>query len=269
MVKGADLLVAAHRRSVQGRVHFIKSRPQRFFGRHDVFSPSRLGRAGARKKRRVLLRLAGGWLPPSWPPSGAGLALGPRVSFRLFTPSRVTPHRGGVSSEARWPHAQGWGAVSSMGGCSSGGPGALVGQGPQKASQLTGNGHDHLVGMCASGQQASRALAQPHVGLPAAGLDELGLCFESALEMATDLSRIPIGPGAFAERPTCMRIARFGNGTRPASFARGIFRGNQPQEFHALSGIIAARQVAECGHRGDGHKELHPPQGLQGFDDGR
>ena len=63
-----------------------------------------------------------------------------------------------------------------------------------------------------------------------------------------------------------MRIARFGHGTLPASFARGRFRGTQPQALHEFSGIIEARQVAEFRDRGDGHNELPPPQGLKGFD---
>ena len=65
-----------------------------------------------------------------------------------------------------------------------------------------------------------------------------------------------------------MRIARCGHGPLPASFARGIFRGHQPQELHECSGSIEARQVSECGSRGDGHKALPPPQGLKGFDYG-
>jgi len=63
-----------------------------------------------------------------------------------------------------------------------------------------------------------------------------------------------------------MRMARLRHGTLPASFARGRFRGNQPQALHEWSGSIAARQGAECGHRGDGHKAWPPPQGRKGFD---
>jgi hypothetical protein len=63
------------------------------------------GRAGARHRRRVLLRLAVDGVPPDWRPSGAGLARGPRRPAGLFTLSRVTPHRGGVASAIRWTPA--------------------------------------------------------------------------------------------------------------------------------------------------------------------
>jgi hypothetical protein len=42
-----------------------------------------------------------GWVPPDVRPSGAGRGLGTRVYCRLVTPSRMAPHRGGVSAEAR------------------------------------------------------------------------------------------------------------------------------------------------------------------------
>src|SRR4030095_1654538 len=41
------------------------------------------GRGGASKRRRLVLLLSVGWLPPSVRPSGAGLALGTRVSGSL------------------------------------------------------------------------------------------------------------------------------------------------------------------------------------------
>jgi hypothetical protein len=60
---------------------------------------SSLGRAGARKTRRLLTLLSVGWLPPSVPPSGVCLMRGTSVPCGLITPPRVTPHRGGVSAE--------------------------------------------------------------------------------------------------------------------------------------------------------------------------
>ena len=101
----------------------VKSGQQTFLDRHDVFSPSRLGRAGARKTRRLSLLLAVGECPPSLPPSGACLARGTRVAFRLFTPSRVAPHRGCAAAAARWHPSPGWVAFSSMGRGSDGGTG--------------------------------------------------------------------------------------------------------------------------------------------------
>jgi hypothetical protein len=46
------------------------------------------GRAGARQPRRVLLRRAGGGLPPDGSPSGAGRPRGTRGPSGLGTPSR-------------------------------------------------------------------------------------------------------------------------------------------------------------------------------------
>lgn len=63
-----------------------------------------------------------------------------------------------------------------------------------------------------------------------------------------------------------MGVPGFGHGTLLASLARGVFRGNQPQEFHQFSWILKTREVAKFGHYGDGHSELHPAQGLQGLD---
>ena len=39
--------------------------------------------------------------------------------------------------------------------------------------------------------------------------------------------------------------------------------------MHALSGVIEARQVAQCGHRGHRHSALAPAPGLEGLDDRR
>jgi hypothetical protein len=44
--------------------------------------PSCLSRAGARKQRRVIRLLSVGWVPPSLPPSGAGLALGTSLLYK-------------------------------------------------------------------------------------------------------------------------------------------------------------------------------------------
>ena len=85
--------------------------------------------------------------------------------------------------------------------------------------------------------------------------------------MPADFGGVAVGPGAFHERATRMCVAGFRDRTLPASLTTGILRGDQPQEFHELFGIIEACQVAEFSHRGDGHGELHPTQGLEGLDD--
>jgi hypothetical protein len=58
-----------------------------------------IGSGGASQKRRLIRLISVGWVPPDWRPSGAGLDLGTRVSFSLFTPSRVAPHWGCASSD--------------------------------------------------------------------------------------------------------------------------------------------------------------------------
>ena len=70
----------------------VKGRETHFYGgRHCLPFPT--ARDGASKPRRVILRIAVGWGPPSLPPSGAGRDRGPRVSFSRFTPSRTPPNR--------------------------------------------------------------------------------------------------------------------------------------------------------------------------------
>src|SRR5207247_857986 len=60
-----------------------------------------IGRGGASQKRRLILLISVGWVPPDLRPSGAGLDLGTRVSFSLLTSSRVAPNRGCASSDRR------------------------------------------------------------------------------------------------------------------------------------------------------------------------
>src|SRR5215510_3162092 len=57
----------------------VKSWEQLFSGHHNMFWPRCIGRGGASKRRRLILLLSVGWLPPSLPPSGACLALGTSI----------------------------------------------------------------------------------------------------------------------------------------------------------------------------------------------
>ncbi len=56
--------------------------------------------------------------------------------------------------------------------------GDLFGNGRQAPHQLTGDGGADLVGLLPSGDQAAVALTQPHLGFPAAVLDDFGWCFK-------------------------------------------------------------------------------------------
>jgi len=70
---------------------------------------------------------------------------------------------------------------------------------PHEPHQLTGHGHDHLVGMCPSGHQGGgKALAPSHVAFQLMP-GSLGLLFQSALEMPADVGGVAVRPGAFHE----------------------------------------------------------------------
>ena len=62
-----------------------------------------------------------------------------------------------------------------------GGHGDLFGNRPHEPHQLTGNGHDDLVGMFAVCQQASVAFAQSHLGFPADVLDRFAVLFQAGV----------------------------------------------------------------------------------------
>jgi hypothetical protein len=70
-----------------------------FFPSASYFPLLSLGRAGARKTRRLITLISVGWVPPSLHPSGACLTLGTRVPVGLFTLPRVTPNRGCASAD--------------------------------------------------------------------------------------------------------------------------------------------------------------------------
>jgi hypothetical protein len=57
----------------------VKGWEQLFLGLHAVFSPSHMRRGGASKRRRLILLLSVGWVPPSLHPSGACLNRGTSV----------------------------------------------------------------------------------------------------------------------------------------------------------------------------------------------
>jgi hypothetical protein len=84
----------------------VKRGPQLFLGLHAIFSSVSIGRVGAGQRRRLILLLSVGWVPPDLPPSGACLTLGTRIPVGLVTPSRVTPYRGGASSNGGWQSAE-------------------------------------------------------------------------------------------------------------------------------------------------------------------
>src|ERR1044071_2633287 len=107
-----------------------------------------IGRAGARKTRRVITRRAVGWRPPSGPPSGVGRMLGTSVPDGLVTGAAPRP------MDAQTPSAQGCQAGQ---GLARWRQRYLLGNGPHKRTACPRDGHAHLGGMLSCGAQLSGA----------------------------------------------------------------------------------------------------------------
>jgi hypothetical protein len=179
-----------------------------------------IGRAGARKRRRLLLLLAVEWVPPSLRPSGAGLALGPRVSCSRFTPSRVAPHRGRASAAGRsTPRENGCWAVN---GRARGRQRSLLGTGPHTRTECPREGDDDLVGICSSGAQRSVACAQAELGLPTALVARLGHLLQASRHRLAACRGGARGPGSCDQRPAGRAVARRGAAALAASLARRV-----------------------------------------------
>jgi hypothetical protein len=99
----------------------------------------------------------------------------------------------------------------------------LFGNRPHKRRSFPGNGHDDEVRVFAACEPLSVACAQPDLGFPAAVLDDLGWVFQSQLQVPTDVGGIAIGPGAFNEGATGMRMTGCGDGALTASLPTGMF----------------------------------------------
>jgi hypothetical protein len=148
-------------------------------------------------------------------------------------------------------------------------PGALLGHGPHEGAPFPGNGDHDLLGIFAFGHELALACAEPDLGLPADGLHRCGELLQAQWQVPTDVGRIPGSPGPFDASTTRMRIAGLGHAVLLATWPTGIFGRRQPQIAHKLSGMIEARQVAQCGHHGHCDGALDTPQSLEGLDPGR
>ena len=137
----------------------------------------------------------------------------------------------------------------------------MRGHGPHQGTPCPGHGDPDLMGIFALGHQVSRPVAGPDLGLPADGLERGGELCQAALEMTPDAGRIPVGPGPFDPGPTSLGIGRLGPTALLTPRPTGIFRGREPEIIHEVSGMINARQVAQCGHRGHRHRERDPAPG--------
>ena len=114
-----------------------------------TFCPLPIGRAGARKTRRLITLLSVGWVPPSLHPSGACLTLGTRIPCGLLTLPRVTPNRGCASSDGRWNPGELLLQLNPV----FRGHSHLLGNCPHEGAQFSGNGDHDLIGIFAFGHQ--------------------------------------------------------------------------------------------------------------------
>ena len=184
----------------------------------------------------------------------------------LFTPSRVPPHRGFISSDGLWHLTlQLFGPLNAetIPPPSLGAPRDLLRNSPRKRTQLPGNRDHDLMRVFPPCAELPIALAQADLGLPAHVLERLGELFEAEVEVPTPFGGVAIRPGPFHQRTTGIGIAGLGAAALASACATGRFRRRQAQIMHELSGVLAARQVAECGDGDDRHCQLHATEGLQ------
>ena len=190
--------------------------------------------------------------------------------FHLFTPSRVAPYRGGLSSKGLAPLTLtrcGTRDAGTRQPPSLGSHGDLLGHGPQKRAQLPGHRHPNLMRMFPPCAELPRALTQADLGLPTHVLDRLGELFEAAWQVSTDLSRGARGPGPCHQRTTGMALPSLRDASLASARATGIFRRRQAQRRHEVSGVLDAGQVTACSDGSDSHRTLHATEGVQRVND--
>jgi hypothetical protein len=125
-----------------------------------------------------------------------------------------------------------------------------------------------MVGVCAAGQQGSRAFAPPHVRRPPEVLDQRWQHFPPAWHVATDVGGRPSSPGSCDQGASRLGAPGCGARTLPAALGAGRLCGAQAQICHHLAQALNAREVAAFGPDGYGHGALPPTQALQGLDYG-
>jgi len=186
--------------------------------------------------------------------------------LNLFTPSRVTPHRSCTSSDGLGNFT--WKPFGTLNPRTMQPPYLrghrdLLGNGPHKRDQLTGNRAHDLIRVFTPCAELSVPCAQADLCLPTRVLDRLGELFQAELQVPTHVGRVAIRPGAFDQSPTGMGIPRLGDASLASALATAIFRRRQAQILHELSGILEAGQVAEFSDGGDSHRQRHATEGLE------
>jgi hypothetical protein len=129
--------------------------------------------------------------------------------------------------------------------------GNLWGHGPQALHQCTGHGHDHLLGMGASGHESPVPCTSLHLGLPTALWERVRALVPAPWQRSTPRGRMAVGPGPVNEGATGRGRARLGQGPLATPLSGGLRRGKQSHAWQAVAGMRDARQVAQCGPRGD------------------
>jgi hypothetical protein len=138
--------------------------------------------------------------------------------------------------------------------------------GPHKGTQFASDDHHDVIRVFPPRAQLPIPFAEPHLGLPTDILEVFGYLFQPELEMATHLSRVAIGPGAFDEGTSGMGVTRLGDTSLTPALATGVFRRGQAEITHELSGVVKPGEVTELSRDDHGDGELHPTQGLEGLD---
>jgi len=118
----------------------VKSGQQIFLGLHNFSDPRCIGKVGASKRRRLILLLSVGWVPPYLHPSGACLSLGTSILIQASERRRGLHRTGAASFPMHVGNLPRSGLISTLR-CQRN----LLGNGPHETCQFTGNGHSDNV----------------------------------------------------------------------------------------------------------------------------
>jgi hypothetical protein len=94
----------------------------------------------------------------------------------------------------------------------------------------------------------------------------LGELRQPVSQVAPDVCGISVGPGAFDQHASGLRVTGCGACTRPVWRIPGIRRGDPAPIVPHVARFPDVRQVAACGHVGQGHDARHPPRAIQSRD---
>ncbi len=110
--------------------------------------------------------------------------------------------------------------------------------------------------------------AAPHVGLPTEIREAVGALVPVEVALATHLRRVVRGPGACAQGPSGLGMARLGDPALTPARAPGVVGRGEAESAPEWSGVVNAGEVPARSGADDGDGARHPPQGLEGRDQG-